>query len=76
MAPDQDVFREVPADSGVYVDANDFGQALAIITVACTGSRCHQRQTKASIADLQRWNSLAAGDHRQVLLFLRGMLIC
>ena len=43
---------------------------------ACAGSGWRQRCTEAAIENLRRWNNLAAEDHAEVLLFLRGMLIC
>jgi glycosyltransferase involved in cell wall biosynthesis len=75
VAPDGEVFREVLGTAGVFVNPRDPELAASIILKACSGSSWRQRHCEAAIANLRRWNNLAAVDHEQVLSFLKQLLM-
>lgn len=70
VAPDQDVFREVLGDSGIYIDPNSPDRAARTILKACATNDWRLRQAAAAFANLQRWNKLAVEDQRKTLIFL------
>jgi glycosyltransferase involved in cell wall biosynthesis len=74
VASDQDVFREVLGESGIYAEFADPNLAATVIMKACAAKGWRQRHAKAAIANVQRWNSLADADQRRALVFLRQML--
>jgi glycosyltransferase involved in cell wall biosynthesis len=75
VAPDGEIFREVLGHSGIYVDPSDPERAATIVSEACNGTAWRRRQAEAAIANLRRWNDLAAIDHNQVLSFLKQLLL-
>ena len=75
VAPDGEVFREVLGTAGIFVDPRDPELAASLIMRACSGTSWRQRHAEAAVANLRRWNNLAAADHDQVLSFLRQLLM-
>lgn len=76
VAPDDKVFREVLGASGVFIKPEAPEGAAALIMQACSGEDWRRRHAAAATANLERWDNLAAGDHRRALSFLKGMLAC
>lgn len=75
VAPDAEVFREVLGTAGIFVDPRDPELSASIIIKACSGTSWRQRHADAAVANLRRWNNLAAVDHTQVLSFLKQLLM-
>ncbi|MBX9926923.1 MAG: glycosyltransferase [Hyphomicrobiaceae bacterium] len=67
VAPDQPVFREVLATSGVFIDPADANAAAA--TIASLVARPGWRETHAiaSTANVARWNGFATDDTQRAI---------
>lgn len=72
VAPDQTVFHEVLGSSATFIDPSDPDTAAAKILALVSSSGWRGRASLAALANVNRWNSLAAGDeNRARTLFAR-----
>ncbi len=67
VAPDDSVFHEVLADSGIFIDPTDPAHAAAVIGQAIGASDWRRSHIGRGETNLARWNSLAASDRRTVI---------
>jgi glycosyltransferase involved in cell wall biosynthesis len=59
VAPDAGIFREVLADSGIFVDPSQPADAAARIAAALSASDWRSRYLALAARNLSRWNKLA-----------------
>lgn len=69
-APDQPVFREALADSGLFISSSDPGAAADRILAALRTGEARRRAAAASIANIERWNAQAREDHAATIAWL------
>ena len=67
IAPEKPVFREVLGSSGSFVDADDASAAAKKIVAMTEAPDWRARAKAAALANIERWNGLAAADHVQTL---------
>jgi glycosyltransferase involved in cell wall biosynthesis len=72
IAPDLPVFREVLDKSGVFINPDDSQGAAQIITSLLNQPDWYKTYAALAKSNLQRWNTLAASDHVQVIALLVG----
>jgi hypothetical protein len=72
IAPDKAVFREVLAESGLFINPARPGECADAIMQAVQSNDWRQRYVAADAANLARWSRLAAADRTNVIrLFSR-----
>jgi glycosyltransferase involved in cell wall biosynthesis len=74
IAPDQPVFREVLAESGILIDPKSPGKAAEAVAAACEERDWRANRGRMAIANVARWNELARRDRTHVRAFLENML--
>lgn len=74
VAPDGPVFREVLGGSGTFIDPADPKGAARIVARLLGRPGLAREAAAAGRANIDRWNTLAAGDRAAVVELLRGML--
>lgn len=62
VAPEKPVFREVLGSSAILIDAASPAGAAAKIAASMADAGWRAASTAASLANIERWNALAAGD--------------
>jgi len=70
IAPDKPVFREVLAESGLFVDPAQPEQAAATIAAAFSNAEFRAERRAMAAANLARWNATAAADRQKVVALL------
>jgi glycosyltransferase involved in cell wall biosynthesis len=74
IAPNMPVFREVLGRSGLFVDAADPVAAADAIARLYASPGWRVRSTEAALANVARWNALAANDHAIICRMFEDML--
>jgi len=74
IAPDMPVFREVLGGSGCLVDIENAAFAAGRVSALLASGDWRSRQAEAALANVKRWNTLAASDHSHVRGFLLDLL--
>lgn len=67
VAPDADIFREVLAQSGIFIDPADPASAANKIAATISVPGWSASHSAMGIQNLARWNALAATDHDAVV---------
>jgi glycosyltransferase involved in cell wall biosynthesis len=75
VAPDQPVFHEVLAGSGIFIDPAVEESAVERIANALTADAWRTRHAQDAIDNIRRWNAAADADRRNVVALLER-LIC
>src|SRR5262249_11392329 len=73
IAPDQDVFREVLRRSGTYIDPDCPREAARIIGDVVRSPGWRARHARDALANVARWNALAAADRQAAIAFLAAL---
>lgn len=73
IAPDQPVFREVLADSGLFIDTADAASAADIVIAAMQAPGWRKAAQLGAENNLARWNEQAKADHAAIITWLAGL---
>ncbi|OQW54204.1 MAG: glycosyl transferase [Proteobacteria bacterium SG_bin9] len=73
IAPDDAIFREVLAGSGIFIDRSNAAVAAATITAILTGPDRRQQFRKLGADNLVRWNALADADRDNVVQLIASL---
>jgi glycosyltransferase involved in cell wall biosynthesis len=73
IAPDASIFREVLADSGIFIDPTEPVAAAARVAAILSDAGWRARYVALAQTNLTRWNALAGGDRDAVIRLIAGI---